>query len=47
MDVRVADALVRVYALPLARIVELTDVHVRCDQENTYLAVNQHPFVLP
>lgn len=47
LDLRVAAALVRLYALPLTRIVELTDAHIRRDQENTYLAVNQHPFVLP
>lgn len=33
--------------LPLTRIVELTDDHVRRDQEHTYLTVNQHPFMLP
>ncbi|SCF72211.1 hypothetical protein [Streptomyces sp. Ncost-T10-10d] len=47
LDVRVAAALVRLYALPPTRIVELTDNHIRRDQERTYLAVNQHPFVLP
>ncbi|WP_327238870.1 hypothetical protein OG243_44385 [Streptomyces sp. NBC_01318] len=47
LDVRVAAALVRLYALPLTRIVELTDEHISRDQEHTYLAVNQHPFVLP
>ncbi|MDO0912624.1 hypothetical protein QQM39_17755 [Streptomyces sp. DT2A-34] len=47
LDVRVAAALVRLYALPLTRIVELTEDHISRDQEHTYLAVNQHPFVLP
>ncbi|RSO09607.1 hypothetical protein DMH26_01080 [Streptomyces sp. WAC 05379] len=47
LDLRVAAALVRLYALPLTRIVELTADHISCDQENTYLTVNQHPFVLP
>jgi hypothetical protein len=31
----------------LTRIVELTEDHISRDQEHTYLAVNQHPFVLP
>ncbi|MGW3939461.1 hypothetical protein [Streptomyces phaeochromogenes] len=43
----VAAALVRLYALPLTRIVELTDDHIRHDQGHTYLTVNHHPFVLP
>ncbi|MFE2667524.1 hypothetical protein [Streptomyces mirabilis] len=47
LDVRVAAALVRLYALPLTRIVELTEDHISRDQKHTYLAVNQHPFVLP
>lgn len=47
LDVRVAAALVRLYALPLTRIVELTEDHISQDQKHTYLAVNQHPFVLP
>ncbi|MER7183761.1 XRE family transcriptional regulator [Streptomyces hyaluromycini] len=47
LDVRVAAALVRLYALPLTRIVELTEDHISRDREHTCLAVNQHPFVLP
>lgn len=47
LDVRVAAALVRLYALPLTRSIELTEDHISRDQEHTYLAVNQHPFVLP
>ncbi|MFJ5197612.1 hypothetical protein ACIQCQ_36905 [Streptomyces sp. NPDC088394] len=43
----IAAALVRLYALPLTRIVELTEDHISRDREHTYLAVNQHPFVLP
>ena len=46
-EVRVAVALVRLYALPLTRIVEVTDDHIRHDQGHTYLTVNHHPFVLP
>ena len=37
----------RLYALPLTRIVELTDDSVRRDQGRTYLAVDHHPFVRP
>lgn len=47
LDVRVAAALVRLHALPLTRIVELTEDHISRDRKHTYLAVNQHPFVLP
>ncbi|MEV2215013.1 hypothetical protein AB0H86_26835 [Streptomyces sp. NPDC050997] len=47
LEVRVAAALVRLYALPVTRIVELTDDHLRHDQRHTYLTVNHHPFVLP
>ncbi|MER5927669.1 hypothetical protein [Streptomyces mirabilis] len=47
MEVRVAAALVRLYALPLTRIVELTDDHLHHDQGHTYLTVSHHPFVLP
>ncbi|MEU0099959.1 XRE family transcriptional regulator [Streptomyces sp. NPDC006267] len=47
LDVRIAAALVRLYALPLSRIVELTEDHISRDGEHTYLAVNHHPFVLP
>ena len=47
LEVRVAAALVRLYALPLTRIVELTDDHIRHDQGHCYLTVNHHPFVLP
>lgn len=47
LDVRVAAALVRLYALPLTRIVEFTENHISRDQKHTYLAVNQHPFMLP
>lgn len=37
----------RLYALPLTRIVELTDDSVRRDQGRTYLTVDHHPFVRP
>lgn len=47
LDVRVAAALIRLYALPQTRIVEFTVDHISRDDEHTYLAVNQHPFVLP
>ncbi|WP_218137693.1 hypothetical protein [Streptomyces sp. 2131.1] len=47
LDVRIAGALVRLYALPLTRIVELTTEHISRDREHTYLRVKQHPFLLP
>ncbi|WP_079185690.1 hypothetical protein [Streptomyces sp. NBRC 110465] len=47
LDVRIAGALVRLYALPLTRIVELTTEHISHDREHTYLKVKQHPFLLP
>jgi hypothetical protein len=47
LDVRITGALVRLYALPLTRIVRLTvdDVHV--DGHFTYLTLSRHPVVLP
>ncbi|WP_327398705.1 XRE family transcriptional regulator [Streptomyces sp. NBC_01288] len=47
LDVRVAGALVRLYALTLTRIVELTADQIRHDEGHTYLTVSRHPVVLP
>ncbi|MEU2518863.1 XRE family transcriptional regulator [Streptomyces pseudogriseolus] len=46
-DVRIAAALIRLYALPLTRIVELTTDHLRHDADHTYLTIIRHPVVLP
>lgn len=44
---RITGALVRLYTLPLARIVELTaDQFRRDDDKNAYLTINRHPVVL-
>ncbi len=47
LDVRVTGALVRLYALPLTRIVELTADQLHRDAEHTHLTINRHPVVLP
>ncbi|MGW6868978.1 XRE family transcriptional regulator [Streptomyces sp. NPDC054901] len=47
LDVRVAGALVRLYALPLTRIVELTADRFHHDDGHAYLTVSRHPVVLP
>ncbi|MBJ6613679.1 hypothetical protein [Streptomyces sp. I4(2020)] len=46
-DVRIAAALIRLYALPLTRIVELTTNHLHHDADHTYLTIIRHPVVLP
>ncbi|MGW2447033.1 hypothetical protein [Streptomyces sp. NPDC001675] len=46
-DVRIAAALIRLYALPLTRIVELTTDHLHHDADHTYLTIIRHPVVLP
>lgn len=46
-DVRIAAALIRLYALPLTRIVELTTDHLHHDADHTYLTITRHPVVLP
>lgn len=38
---------VRLYALPLSRIVELTADHFHRDAQATYLTLDRHPMVLP
>ncbi|MEV6756587.1 hypothetical protein [Streptomyces sp. NPDC051214] len=47
LDVRIAGALVRLYALPLTRIVELTADKIHHADGHTYLTVSRHPVVLP
>ncbi|MDJ0346690.1 XRE family transcriptional regulator [Streptomyces sp. H10-C2] len=47
LDVRVTAALVRLYALPLTRIVELTADQLHRDAEHTYLTIHRHPVLLP
>ncbi|MEU5397554.1 hypothetical protein [Streptomyces tibetensis] len=45
---RITGALVRLYALSLTRIVELTaEQFHRDDDKNAYLTINRHPVVLP
>jgi hypothetical protein len=46
-DVRIAAAFIRLYALPLTRIVELTTDQLHHDADHTYLTINRHPVVLP
>ncbi|MGO4460575.1 hypothetical protein AB4039_25330 [Streptomyces sp. M-16] len=47
LDVRITGALIRLYALPLSRIVELTADRYSRDSEATYLTINRHPVILP
>ncbi|RKN04796.1 hypothetical protein D7319_27575 [Streptomyces radicis] len=47
LDVRVTGALVRLYALPLTRIVELTADQLHRNEDHTYLTINRHPVLLP
>ncbi|GGQ56220.1 hypothetical protein GCM10010166_27090 [Couchioplanes caeruleus subsp. azureus] len=47
LQIRIAGALTRLYALPLTRIVELTVSQFHRDDENAYLTINLQPVVLP
>jgi hypothetical protein len=47
LQIRIAGALTRLYALPLTRIVELTVNQFHRDHENAYLTINRQPVVLP
>lgn len=47
LDIRITSALIRLYALPLSRIVELTADRYRRESEAAYLTVNRHPVILP
>ncbi|MGY4978749.1 hypothetical protein ACWCYL_16540 [Streptomyces sp. 900105755] len=47
LPMRIIGALVRLYALPLTRIVELTTDQVHRDAEATYLTLDRHPVLLP
>ncbi|MBU3061935.1 hypothetical protein KO481_10405 [Nocardia sp. NEAU-G5] len=44
---RIIGALVRLYALPVARILELTVDRFSRDDTNAYLIIDQHPVVMP
>ncbi len=48
LEVRITGALVRLYALPLTRIVELTeDQFHTADDGHAYLTISRHPVLLP
>ncbi|MGW0336875.1 hypothetical protein ACWD0J_34415 [Streptomyces sp. NPDC003011] len=47
LEVRITGALIRLYALPLTRIVELTADQFHRDDKKAYLTINRHPVVLP
>ncbi|MFE3227905.1 XRE family transcriptional regulator [Nocardia sp. NPDC059228] len=47
LDVRVVGALVRLYALPLVRIVELTTDRFHRDSTDAYLTIDRNPVLLP
>jgi hypothetical protein len=46
-EVRITGALVRLYALPLTKIVELTSDQLGHDASHTYLTIRSHPVLLP
>jgi hypothetical protein len=47
LDLRITGALIRLYALPLTRIVELAAEQCHRDEEHAYLTINRQPVVLP
>jgi hypothetical protein len=47
LDVRIVGALVRLYAIPVARILELTVHSFHRGQTNSYLTLGAHPVLLP
>ncbi|WP_405180841.1 XRE family transcriptional regulator [Nocardia sp. NBC_01377] len=47
LPVRVAGALIRLYALSLVRIVEITADQLHRDDTHSYLHIDQHPVILP
>ncbi|WP_405161545.1 XRE family transcriptional regulator [Nocardia sp. NBC_01499] len=44
---RVAGTLIRLYAMPVSRIVELTVDQYRREENNAYLTIDRHPVLLP
>lgn len=47
MEVRIVGALVRLYAIPVARIVELTTDRFSRDETHSYLMIEQNAVILP
>ncbi|WP_246351589.1 XRE family transcriptional regulator [Nocardia barduliensis] len=47
LPVRAAGALIRLYALPLTRIVEITTDQLHRDDTHSYLDIDKHPVILP
>lgn len=47
LEVRIAGALIRLYALPVVRIVALTADRFRQDETGAYLTISEHPVLLP
>lgn len=47
LEVRIAGALVRLYALPVTRIVELTTDRLQREDDGVYLTLDRHPVLLP
>ncbi|MFG3016762.1 hypothetical protein ACGFZB_41185 [Streptomyces cinerochromogenes] len=46
-EARIIGALVRFYAVPISRIVELTTDRFHCDENGAYLTLDRHPVLLP
>ncbi|WP_236567445.1 hypothetical protein [Nocardia sp. CY41] len=47
LDVRIVGALVRLYAMPLVRIVELTTDRFHRDETDAYLVIDENAVILP
>ncbi|MFD3707439.1 hypothetical protein ACFWUP_30255 [Nocardia sp. NPDC058658] len=47
LEVRVCGALIRLYALPVARILEFTSGQFHRDDNDAYLTIDRHPVLLP
>lgn len=46
-EIRITGALIRLYALPVTKIVELTTDQLRRDDSHAYLTIRCHPVLLP
>jgi hypothetical protein len=47
LEVRIVGALIRLYALPVTRIAELTTDRFRQDEDSAYLTLDRNPVLLP
>jgi hypothetical protein len=47
LEIRIAGALIRLYAMPVTRIVALTTDRFHRDEDGAYLIIDRHPVLLP